>query len=642
MMRWAVFGFGLFLGVSEVRGGLVVEPGPQSVTVKGDHFALTIDRTKGGEVSELRLFDGAQWNTVLAAPAITFPAVKLRDGQKEYALANDRGAEMVRQVVGPEKVVLEVRATPLAADGAASPWRITLTYEIYTEGAVFVDVDYRLKEGTFDLTGSSVSFSVSDDIRKGPKYRDRNTAASIGGFRSARVAFGSNPDRSFTNEIEVVVEHKLAMAGAVSEEQKDGRFTWTLGNGGSKLKAPWHYHNRMAMGLGAAVTGKPKSNVVGHRVFHWVNWLDTRNWYPSNEQIDKMIALGGTMLILHHEWMRQRGSNGHPHADYAVVRNHEEMVRTIARAHAKGMRLGLYMRGVEMYGLKAKFFPKYCRRDWDGIYVDWHGAACRSYHDSRFAPDPNFADFHFSPKGTHVPAREYFLFAKELRDIVGPGGFLIGHQGTMNPGVLANLCFDAYLPGESASDHDMFSDVDNAVYKGMMGGGVCMPWTLDSPFYRSPEGAAKMAAWGFYPHIVLGLGPPRTKDIFSCEPDDPVYAQILPYWRVLSKADAENLTVFNLPAQNVVAMTSSNPACRGLVYKEGKDAYLVIVANLGKQPAKTQLVLKTDVLGMSGRYEVARIDSATGQMHPCGESQGALTTSELPPWGIEGFKLCRK
>jgi hypothetical protein len=628
--------------VSRSQAALSVGRDRNAIVVKGDHFALTFDLARGGEVTDLRLFDGSQWNAVFSASMITYPAVVIGDGAANYVQAHDRSARLVRLTEAPDRVLIETQATPRTAGGTACGWQITTTWEVYAEGAVFADLDYRLQEGTFDLTCSALSFEVSDEIRKGPKYRDYNSSAPLGGFRSARVGFGRNPSRSFTNEIEAVVEHKLPMTGTVDYQQNPGRFTWLLGGDGTTLRAPWNYRNRIAMGLGAAITGKPKSNAIGHRVFHWVNWLDTKNWYPSNEQIDKMIALDGTMLIMHHEWMKQRGSCGQPHADYAVVRNHDEMVRTIQYAHDKGMRVGLYMRGVEMYGLKANFFQKYLKRDWDGIYMDWHGPASLSWHDWKYTPDPNYGDMHFSEKGTHYPAKEYFLFTRKLRDIIGPGGWLIGHQGPFNPGAMASLGWDAYLPGESASDHDMFADVDRAVYKGMMGGGVCMPWTLDSPLYRSPEGAAKMAAWGFYPHIVLGLGPPRTKDIFSNEPDDPMYARIMPYWRVLSKVNVEELTVYNIPAQNLVAMTSSDPNIQGVVYKAGKGTCLVIVANLGKAAAKATLTLDRKVLGMEGEYQVDRIDPMTGQTHPGGQSAGTLTTTELPQWGIEGFRLTGK
>jgi len=453
------------------------------------------------------------------------------------------------------------------------------------------------------------------------------------------VAFGRNPQKSFTNDIGMIVEYRRPMAGKVGFQQKPGVFRWTLGGGGDRLKAPYAYHNRVSIGLGAAAVGKPRTNVIGQRVHHWVNFIDKKDWYPTNEQIDKMVANHGTMLILHHEWMKQRGSNGNPHADYAVARHHEQMVSSIAHAHRKGLRVGLYMRGVEQYGLNARFFEKYCKRDWDGIYVDWHGPVCVSYHENRYKPDPKFNDEHLSTDGHCLPGKAYFLFTKRLRQIVGPQGFLIGHMGPFDSGVLANLVFDAYLPGEAGSDHNMLANRDEAAYKGMMGGGVCMPWTLDAPKYRTPDGVARMAAWGLYPHLVLGIQRRRAAPLFTREPDSREYRFILPYWRVLSHTDVERARVFNLPSRNVAAASSSNPDVHCLVYKEGDEPYLLVVANLGEKASSATIALGRDILGLSGDYEVSRIDSQTGRATSHGKSSGKITTSALPQWGIEGYKL---
>ena len=612
-----------------------------ALKVQGGHFSLVIDASKGGEITALSLFDGAQWNDVLSDPALTFPRLTFRSPDHAYALARDTQAEWAALEAAPDKVTCALEAIPRSADGAASPWRVLIHYEVYPEGAVFVDLECRLPEGEFVLSQATLTFEPGEVVRKAPKYRNDTVSRLTGGFPSARLAFGRNPERSFTNEVEVMVEHKRAMTGTAGIKQEDAKTTWILADGETALGAPFAYHNRLALGLGAAVTGKPKSNVVGQRVYHWVNWLDLEDWYPANEQIDAMVANGATMLILHHEWMLQRGSNGFPHADYSVVRNHEDMVRMIDYAHAKGLRLGLYMRGVEMYALKTGFFTTYCKRNWDGIYLDWHGPHAVSWHEQKYDPEAPLGDTHFSDSGSHVPARDYFLFTRKLRDLVGPQGFLIGHQGSFNSGVFANLCFDAFLPGETGSDRQMFADMDEAAYKGMQGGGVCMPWMLDLPLFRNAEGCAKMAAWGFYPHLVMGIKARRTENlVFPLDPNDPLYAYILPYWRLLAHIGVEQATVYNLPSQNVVALRATHPDFHGVVYKSG-DSCLVIAANLGKAAATAQLDLDTAVLGMTGAYQVAHIDAATGNVTPRGTTTGALITSELPQWGLEGFKLSK-
>jgi hypothetical protein len=188
----------------------------------------------------------------------------------------------------------------------------------------------------------------------------------------------------------------------------------------------------------------------------------------------------------------------------------------------------------------------------------------------------------------------------------------------------------------------MFANIDDAVHKGMLGGGVCMPWMLDLKLYCNAEGAAKMAAWGFYPHLVLGISRDNKSAPFPLDPDDEMYAFVQPYWRVLAHVDADKVSVFNLPSQSATAMTSSIPDVQGVVYKESEDKYLVVVANLGEAPVKSNLTLNADVLGLDGTYTVLRIDSTTSEAHPSGSTTNTLITAELPQWGIEGFVLTKK
>ncbi len=621
--------------------GLKVDRDDQAVTVRGGHFLVTIDGKTGGELSEVKLFDGADWNSLFGDSGITFPLIKLSGGGVEYGPFNDRGGKIVDVRADPNLVRVRTRSIARARNGAATPWEVALGYEIHVEGAVFIDMELRLRDKPFEMSEASASLMVCQAIAEAPHSMNKNLSNTGGGLPSGRVAFGmsDHPHTSFTNEVEAIVEHNRAMAGTTARHASANRIKWVLGQR-AKLPAGFHYTNRIALALGAAEIGKPQTNAIGHRVYHWVNFLNPDDWYPTNAQIDTMVADHGTMLILHHEYMLQRGTNGHPHADYGVARDHAEMVRCIDYAHRKGLRVGLYMRGVEPYALQTGWFDKYCKRNWDGIYVDWHGPQAVSWHDNRYAPEPALGDKHYSRRGTHVPARDYFLFTKRLRETVGPKGFLIGHQGTFNSGVLSNLCFDAFLPGEAGSDRRMLSSLDEAAYKGMLGGVACMPWMLDLPLYRNAEGAAKLAAWGLYPHLVTGIRARHTKGLtLPIDPAAPIYDFVQPYWRVLAKVDVEDLRAFNSPAVNRRVVASSDTSVRSMVYKARDGRILVIAANLRKESGQATLRLDTGALGMEGTWQVRRIDSLTGQTEPAGTSSGELQTSKLSAWGIEGFLL---
>ncbi len=620
---------------------LVIERAGTTVTVTGAHFGLTVDASKGGEMTSLRLHDGAAWHDVLEG---TFPALRFHDGESEWKLTLDMRKGEIRQVEREGRAVrIHTYAVLRREDGTGSPWGVDLRYEIHPEGAAFIDMECRLVSVPFTLSEASASFAVRPEIAACPKYRDQQVGKQEMPLKSFRAAFGANPAKSFTNELEVIVEDNHPISGAVAYESDKGHATWVLGRNGGTLEPGFQYRNRFAIGLGAAVTKKTGSNVIGQRVYHVVNWLDLENWYPANEHIDAMVENYATIMILHHEYLLQRGSNGYPHAEYRVARDHDAMVRTIDYAHEKGLRVGLYMRGIEWYALETGFFEKYCRKNWDGIYLDWHGPFAVAWHESQYKPEPFLGDRHFSEDGLYTPARAYFLMTRRLREMVGPDGFLIGHQGSFNSGTFANLCFDAYLPGEAGSDRRMFSDRDEAAYKGMLGSSVCMPWTLDLPDYQNAEGAAKMAVWGFYPHLVTGIVARHGKEItYPIHPNDELYRFVLPYWRLLAKIDVEKAEVFNTPSVNVAALESSNPEVEALVYKESADRYLVIAGNLGMEPASAVLTLNADVLGMMGDYGAVRIDAATGNETPCDYEKDTLRTSSLPQWGIEGYLLTRQ
>lgn len=617
------------------------------IVVQGEHFRVTVDAARGGEISEIALFDGAQWHSVLGGDGQTCPAVEFNDGEAEFAL-NRCSARIEAFQAEPDVVHLRAVGVPQSPDGKPSPWSVTLDYEIYAEGGVFIESEVSLPEKPATLADATVSLRLDGAACTAPKYRQSDQPRIAATLPAARVALGFSPERSYTNEIAVMVERNEPLAGKTGFSMEKGRFTWRLADGSNRLTPGFRYANRFSMALGAAATGKPKTNLVGSRVYHWINYLDrkaTEAWFPTADQIDRMAANGATMLILHQDWMLQSGSNGKPHAEYDVIRHEGALRRTIERAHEKGLRVGLYRRGIERYSLDAPYFNEYCRPNWDGFYVDWHGPHCIALHEKNCAPETALGDAHFSTGGTVLPAYDYFRFTKELRKIVGPNGFLIGHMGFGNAGILPNLSFDGYLPGETPSDHKMLSsDVDHAVFAGMTAGGLCTPWTLDAPEYTTPEGVAKMAAWGFYPQVGLGLQRNRDATLFPLDPDAEANRFALPYWRVLSAVDAEKCRVFNLPSENLPAIRWSKAEFGGVVYREsgdGPDTFLLVAVNLGSTPASAEAELLADVLGLEGKYTVTHIDAATGNAVPRGTTTGTIRTSELPQWGFEGIKLSK-
>ena len=386
--------------------------------------------------------------------------MKINDQAAEFTLDRATEARFGRLDASPEVVRITATASPRAADGRVAPWRVTQRYEIFAEGAVFITMEFALPEGKTTLGGAEISFAADKTIITAAKYRQQiytheklSSSFKGKGLPTGRIAFGFNPQRSFTNEVQAIVEDNKSMTGQAGFAEAKGRFTWLLAEGQKEIKGPFVYRNRLALGLGAAMTGKPRTNVIAQRVYHWINWanyVQVRGaaFYPTDALIDKMVANHATMLILHQHWMEEGGLNGNPHANY-IPSDEDAFVHMIEYAHRKGLHVGVYCRGIERYAPSVGFFEKYLKRDWDGLYVDWSSAYNISRHENFEKPDALLGDAHLSTDGVYTAAREWFLYTKQLRRLVGPKGFLIHHQGFGTAGILANLMADAYLPGES-------------------------------------------------------------------------------------------------------------------------------------------------------------------------------------------------
>jgi len=642
----------LVLSTVVTSAELVATRSEKQIKVTGDHFKITIDLAKGGEISEITLFDGSLWNQVLGADGQTCPSIELGNADEQYKLSRSPETTVKKYSATPDLIHFQTSSVPLTKDGKSGPWTITLEYEIYPSGAIFVDMLYSIGPIETELKTASVSMQIDKKILASPKYHSKNMSYTrLPCFPTARFAFGVNPERTYTNEIEAALEYRCPVgdttlvrpASLEPKRSPDGaRLTWPLsrGEGITTIKGPYTYHNRFSLGLGAGTTARKKSNIIGHRIYGWMNWFHRApqdRWYPTHAQIDQMAEKGATVLFLGQDWMRQYSSCGYPHADYTQARDHDNMLDIINYAHQRGLRVLIYMRATEPYGLDSNFFQTYCRRDWDGIYIDWHGMQV-VMHEFFYKPDPKFEKAHHSDDATYNPARDYFLFSQKLREIVGPKGLLLGHSWGCDSGILASLTFDGYVSGEYPAQWNMFSNLDTLGRDGMLAGVVATPWPVSKQL-RTPEAIAKMAAWGCYPVALVSF---KSGDlVFPLNLDDPINAYPLQYWRILKTIDPDKTDVYNWPSENLIAATCSNRDFYCLVYKENQDSYLLIVANLGSAEAQSEIKLVPEVLSLQGEYRLSRINPADGTIQTLGTTTGSLQSSLLAPWQFEGFKLQR-
>jgi hypothetical protein len=452
---------------------------------------------------------------------------------------------------------------------------------------------------------------------------------------------------SFTNHVAFFMEDWKALSGQkemsgtkfARTEKSEMSYDWILYEGnGATVKAPYTYRNRWGMGFGAMrkssrlnLSASRGNNLIGARYYHigpdpqghpagespddWPWYLHPNFWsqpakakiYPTDEQIDEVAKLGANVFVLHQSWMRNGGSNTWPPADY-TAQNPDELKRFVDRCHRNGMRVGLYMRGVEAYSLYAPFFEDYLKYDFDGLYVDW---------DSPLYANTNNQSA-FKPSETHFDAYAYFRYTKMLRERVGENGFLIGHTGAC-PAIIELAVFDCYLPGEFIDQKEHLLDSpDINIYYSMKTS--CGTQLIS---YTAPKEKAIAYSAG------IGLGLQNERGVL---------------WQILKSIPMDKVWFYDNLTENLQVVTSSNPYFYTTVYKVSRDLALFVTANLGEKGSSI-LQLDMPALGLVGKYTVTEMqgtDLNNFMNKPYGTTDnGTINSGPLGKYEIRGYKLER-
>jgi hypothetical protein len=610
----------------------------ESQRIRAEHFEMTFE--SGAELGNLRLFDGGEWYSVLAG-RLSPEFEIIVEGQT--LVADSSRWHQEQSTISNDHIMLRHSNQLHNVDGERVPWTLELIHEIYPEGALFMRfiLAYHSAEPV-QLESIKMSMPVPES-GKFLHFSDQQVSNATPALLPLRFLIGMDPASSFTNELELFIEDSLSPARSPIEQVvNQGRVEWLMEGPAEPVSSGrmwgFRYENRIAMAFTRAAADASMSESIGARIFHWVNFLDLDDWHPSEQELAEMADLGATHLILHHEWMRYRGSNGYPSADYTILRDEGELRRTVASARNHGMKVLLYIRGVETFSLNAPIFQD--RELYDGIYVDWHGAYAHSHHDAIGTAASIHGDRHFSADGTFVPGRGYFLFNRQMRELVGPKGSLMGHPGSFNTGVMMNLNFDGYLAGETSSERELFVSRDHAVRLGMMASTVTMAWPEEASVFHEPEGVAKMAAWGIVPHVILGLENTRTGNLFPRSPHSSINKYIYQYWNVLRQFDFSDVVILNHPAARGKTIASSDTKIEVLGYLcRSSGDILVFASNLGEASASSQIKLPDEVIDGSGKWSMKRIDIESGEAIQEGTTNGQWQTPSLQQWEFTGYLL---
>jgi hypothetical protein len=286
----------------------------------------------------------------------------------------------------------------------------------------------------------------------------------------------------------------------------------------------------------------------------------------------------------------------------------------IDRCHERGIRVGLYMRGIEQHALYRSYFEDHCRRDYDGLYVDWSSPYNMGW---------------MKASHTHFSAYAYFQFTRQLRRRVGERGFLIAHSGSRAT-MLALAVFDAYLPGEYRTQtENFFNSPDESVHHGFASCCGTNPISGSRevrPNFISPRAVAYCAGLGLAPEAGM------LSD----------YAEVL--WKIWSSVPMEKAYHYNSLTENVPVVSSSNPDFHTSVYKVSRDLVLLVTANLGRR-GSTTLSIDMPALGLAGAYSVTEMRGETAEVFTevkrQGTWKGTIQTGAFAPYEFRGYRLER-
>ena len=638
------------------------------LTIETGSARFSWDLRRGGQIVRLDLKSPAGYQPLLADGAAV-PNLTLETPDRQVSLA-DQPVEVEFGRQDTDCVIFNTTAR------IGDLFTFTQQFEVFPEGVVFCEFGLMLEQGhqavvrnaqmDFPLAVTSAKNLRTSYVSRDPSLKqdvtcihvltrnavdlDRNTPIDEPQLLAmCGLDLGWQESRYFSNRLEIAIEDSTSIGGDMMGPTgtiagpRNGAWhlTWKLCQDCSDtLSAPFLYRNRWAILCGAARTeaglnAEParRNNVLASRICHvmypyvrqghtwpWVSVPTKQVFYqdsqiakenPSLDRIDEAAALGANILILHQFWMTNAGSNGEPMADY-TVHDPKWFKAFIDKAHKKGMRVGVYTRGVEHYSLFMDFFEKYLQRDWDGLYVDWASP---------------FALGFTKTSSKHCSLHNWFTFSRALRKRVGPGGFLIGH--TIIQTYSSYALFDAALTGEFSVMHSgLLAEPQTSTSYGMLGGcGVHLIAgnAPDREIFSSQQAAAYSAGLGYSNHPFMEPG----KDFADCN------AFIQPVWDLWRSLPSEPVRVFNPAVGTGDPLSWTDDNLHPMAYQTADRTTLVLVTNLGQKPVSGTVEIDFEALGLSSRTKMQPLN--VSRTHPLKVDQNKVIVENMPSYSFGGL-----
>jgi hypothetical protein len=602
---------------------LAITRGADTLTVQGEHFALTWDAHRGGELKSIRIHDGIAWHE-LVEPGIrrtTVPGLLLTAGGEAKSPAFGPGELTVKEET-PDRVVVESKASLRNEKGKECGLVLTQTSTIFPEGALFLDFALELPAGAKPLTVEKASLGVplalgtytlsfwhwQRGLDRGSGFLEPQPMFSSAYCPNVGLALGTSGNLS--NQVEVVLESKRGLAGPsslITTSIHDGRsiLHWLHPEQSPPftLTAPYRYTNRLGILLGRHPA---RSRLTAARLAHWIEGAGDGMLYPSPGAVAAMAECGATGVVLGESW-RQKGEDPLAPADPAAFQALEHDLQ--ARGMALLVTIGPQGDGEDL-GRRAR------AAGIDGMLIQ-RGSA--HYGGVGMAPEVDF------------PARAMFEWGRGLRQGLGPAAILIQQTGLEVPDLTLGLAVDGVAFGNEQADWRAARSTLANAYLGGTAFAVPCPLLTTDPM-RTTRSLAIAAATGSVPLVPLGIGPQRS-----------AYAAryALPVWQLTRLVEPGPGTDFYATGVGAMAK-ASNVDFWSTVYRWRKDAVLVVTANLSTADQdSTGLAVNLKALGMTGEYDVQMIEADSIddlKVTFLGRSKsGQLKTNAIARFGVRGF-----
>ena len=461
-------------------------------------------------------------------------------------------------------------------------FHLALRHELYSDGAFFTTAMLHAETSAppairnFQLV-QTLHLDTFDEVRAAAVLRRGRYASSDIQTVTPRQIFEAGENRSFPDNQMVsagfyATKHHGAdlygefflesgatlsgnMADGSSEVRWNGRSpsaVWHFQNKPAHTRCrPWQWRNRW----GWIIAPPPARRRLPPQQIY--QYIDNYRHYPDQAELASIADAACQVLVLHSNWRRDAKNDGVPY-------DRKRFREIVDFAHARGIRIAVYVRGneKEIRESAAAWFPRYLRRDFDGLYMDYGSPLSQD--------EPANEDY----PGGSVCFYRHYRNLRRLRERVGEHGILISHTGGDFSALGLSLT-DGYISGE-AERGILIRNRREHEYFTMAAAAVGTLWSAAFPEYSTMRIIPFLAAAGQAPHSPLGV---QFKSSSLRHPPVPGIndAVFRPLWRLWSVfAKESDITVFN--DCNSEGIFGSGPG-RGhylMISKDRKRALLVV------------------------------------------------------------------